>query len=365
MLELFAGDFVTAREQFQRAAGERGARLQSYPIDSSGPNGETLSVDAAYFGGATPACVLLVSSGIHGIEGIAGSALQLALIHQLAPEEYGDGTGILLVHALNPYGFAHGRRANEHNVDLNRNCLARFPGPDNEAYGAFADLLHPRLLPVRGDFFTAKLLLRALRYGRMATQQAIAGGQYAFADGLFYGGDQRQPSIAIFERILNDTPVTRARRVIHIDVHTGLGSYGDYQLLPTLPLDATILGQLHEWFGDRAVVGGASSVSIGYRASGSLRELSARVLASARVYALTLEFGTFAPLRVLRVLRQENWLHHHGGDSRFADAVKTELRQCFCPRDTRWHNLVLSQGLTVLQQALRALSPPGRKREAQ
>lgn len=357
MLAHFAGDFLTARERFRRAAGECGARLQSYPIDAPGPNGEALSVDAAYFGAPNPTRALLVSSGIHGIEGFAGSALQQAFIHDLAPAADGR-TGILLVHALNPYGFAHLRRVNEHNVDLNRNCLQSFPGPGNEGYRSFRDLLDPYSSRVHADFFTIRLLLRALRYGFAATQQAIAGGQYTFADGLFYGGDRRQPSIDIFERILHDAPVAGAGLVIHIDVHTGLGSYGDYQLLPTEPLEAATLRQLRKWFGDRAIIGSTNPASVNYSASGSVRELSTRVFASARVYALTLEFGTFAPLRVLQALRRENWLHHHGGDSVFSRKIKAELLQCFCPRAARWRNALLSQGLSVLQQALHALTAP-------
>lgn len=354
MLKYFAADFSTARGRFKRAAAERGAQLQSYPIDARGPSGETLGVDIAYFGDSVPAGVLLVSSGIHGVEGFAGSALQLALINEFAATR--GRAGVLLVHALNPYGFAHLRRANEHNVDLNRNCLQSFPGPANEAYSAFSALLHPPLLHAHGDFFATRLVLRALRYGRTATKQAIAGGQYAFPDGLFYGGDRQQLSIDIFKQILSDTPVAKARLVIHIDVHTGLGPYGDYQLLPQ-PLDTTMLRQLRQWFGDRAVVDSDSSASASYRASGSVRELSTRVLSKARVYALTLEFGTFSLLRVLRALCRENWLHHHGGgDSVFGRKVKAELQQCFCPHETRWRQAVLSRGLGVLQQALRAAS---------
>lgn len=358
MLSYFAADFLTARERFNRVATERGARLHSYPIVARGPNGEILSVDSAYLGDPAPIGVLLVSSGIHGVEGFAGSALQLAFLNKLATAARGR-IGILLVHALNPYAFAHLRRANEYNVDLNRNCLQSFPGPANEAYSAFSAFLHPPSLRTHSDFFSTRLVLRALRYGRMATQQAIAGGQYAFPDGLFYGGNQRQPSIDIFEQILSDAPITEAGLVIHIDVHTGLGSYGDYQLLPAQSLGATALRQLRKWFGDQAVVDSGTSGSAAYSASGSVRELSTRVLSSARVYALTLEFGTFSQLRVLRALYHENWWHHHGdGDSVFGRKVKAELRQCFCPREARWRQAVLNKGLVVLQQALSAVSAP-------
>ena len=34
-----------------------------------------------------------------------------------------DGVTLLLVHVINPYGYKHGRRYNENNVDLNRNVI--------------------------------------------------------------------------------------------------------------------------------------------------------------------------------------------------------------------------------------------------
>ena len=37
--------------------------------------------------------------------------------------------GVVLVHGLNPYGFAHFTRTTENNVDLNRNFIDRSEGP--------------------------------------------------------------------------------------------------------------------------------------------------------------------------------------------------------------------------------------------
>jgi hypothetical protein len=127
----FSQGYREARDRFLRAAEARGARLQGRPIAARGARGEELSVDTAYLGPDQPQRLLAISSGIHGVEGFAGSAIQ----HQLLAEQW-DGldlpgdTGLLLVHAVNPYGFAELRRVNENNVDLNRNFLGH---PDEHA----------------------------------------------------------------------------------------------------------------------------------------------------------------------------------------------------------------------------------------
>ncbi len=67
---------------------------------------------------------LVVSSGVHGVEGFFGSAVQLAFLEKLPPDwRPPEGAAVVLIHALNPFGFAWQRRFNEENVDLNRNFL--------------------------------------------------------------------------------------------------------------------------------------------------------------------------------------------------------------------------------------------------
>lgn len=121
----FPPAYAPARERFLRAAERRGGTLWSYPIGARGPHGEELSVDVAQVGPRDPESMLVVSSGLHGVEGFAGSAIQHQLLSaQLESLDLPPDTGVLLVHALNPYGFAWVRRVNESNVDLNRNFSA-------------------------------------------------------------------------------------------------------------------------------------------------------------------------------------------------------------------------------------------------
>ncbi len=117
----FPKDYLTARERFRAAAARLGCAVEAHPIGAEGPHGEALTIDVAIVPGANPERALVVSSGIHGVEGFLGSAIQCSLL-----EEWVDAPPpirCVLLHALNPFGFAWRRRVNETNVDLNRNLL--------------------------------------------------------------------------------------------------------------------------------------------------------------------------------------------------------------------------------------------------
>ena len=78
------------------------------------------------------------------MEGLAGSGCQVGVLLDELHGALPAGGGALLIHALNPHGFAWLRRGNEDNIDLNRNGLDfRGPLPENPAY----DALHDALLP--------------------------------------------------------------------------------------------------------------------------------------------------------------------------------------------------------------------------
>ena len=127
----FSNDYVTARRRFREAVAACGGRLDSLILSSTGPQGEDLTIDIAWFGSPKPRRVFAHSSGLHGVEAFAGSAIQLQWLAEGARPIPEDGA-IIIVHVLNPYGMAWLRRFNENNVDLNRNFLA----PNEQFAGA-------------------------------------------------------------------------------------------------------------------------------------------------------------------------------------------------------------------------------------
>ena len=109
----FAETYWEARAKFLAAAAAAGAELHALEVVPS------YFIDVAVLAGVGPG-IVLHSSGVHGVEGFAGSAIQVALLRKLAAGEAGDSSGnaptVVLVHAVNPVGMAHYRRFNENNV---------------------------------------------------------------------------------------------------------------------------------------------------------------------------------------------------------------------------------------------------------
>jgi hypothetical protein len=347
MEEYFPADYFAARSAFRSRATD--AELSAHNITAPGPNGETLSLDSAYLGSPEPRQLVVITSGVHGVEGIAGSALQ-----QLWLTEFTDSlpaeTGVLLVHALNPYGFAHGRRANEHNVDLNRNALTAFPGPANPGYRTLNAWLNPPSpAPRLDDFFWRAILL--LRHGRAALAQAIAAGQYEFSQGLFYGGREREPSLVIFAGLLAAPRFVGVQRIWHFDLHTGLGRYGHYQLLLDVPPAAREFSLLTCVFGAQAVKSDHAADTTHYSAHGILPTLTRHAFPAARTLSATVEFGTLGPAILLRILRAENRVHHYGSHrSDDAARIREALRDALAPRDTTWRAAVIAGGRKIFTQ---------------
>ena len=136
----FSPNYVTARTQFRNAVEKADGRLNALQLDAKGPNGEDLTIDIAWFGAEKPKRVLVHSSGLHGVEAFAGSAIQLQWLDEGIPSMPED-SALVMVHVLNPFGMSWLRRFNENGVDLNRNFLGA--GETYEGAPEGYDLLDP------------------------------------------------------------------------------------------------------------------------------------------------------------------------------------------------------------------------------
>jgi hypothetical protein len=348
----FSPTYSAARRRFLEAAKAAGGQLDELLLHARGPQNEPLAIDVAWLGARQPRRVLLHSSGLHGIEGFAGSAIQLRLLE--AGLSLSEETAAVFLHVVNPYGMAWLRRFNENNVDLNRNFLAadqEFRGAA-EAYCDLNGLLNPAGPPHAWDAFLPRAAFCVARYGYRNLKQAVAEGQYEFPKGLFFGGRQREQAAAL---VLDwcRRRLSEAERVFAIDVHAGLGAKGRDTLL-THHDSASPKGQeLRRQFGDR--VQSWHSSGMAYQIRGGFLEALEREVAPARVNGIYQEFGTYQPLHVLHTLREENrW--HQWGDPRCLDhPTKRRLAEAFCPRDERWRSRVVDRGEELFRAVLAGL----------
>ena len=339
----FSSDYATARQSFRQAIERAGVRFESLPLDTKGPTGEQLSIDIGWLGSNNPEHAVVHSSGLHGVEGFAGSAIQLQLLEQ--PPKLAVNSALLLVHVLNPYGMSWLRRVNGNNVDLNRNFLP--DGAHREASPAYAKLnpfLNPESAP-SPDLFALKAVSLILRYGMSALKQGVAGGQCEYPKGLFFGGREIQNELRLYHSFLQ-RHLGSAKSVLAIDVHTGLGKYGE----DTLLVSVEDFSRLRLAFGERISALDAKR-SPAYRVEGGLAGLVSHAVPNARLDFIGQEFGTYNPVKVLRVLREENRWHHYGAGTP-EHAAKRALKQAFCPENSSWRQAVLKRGRELVHQAL-------------
>jgi len=350
----FSPDYFTARTHFREAAARLGWEHEVHPIDARGPGGEQLTIDVASSTTGDWRNVLVVSSGVHGVEGFFGSAVQLALFERWATIP--PPIKVVFLHGLNPFGFAWLRRFDESNVDPNRNFLLpgeRFEGA-NEHYARLDRFLNLQRSPRRWDMFVLQAAPLIAKYGVSALTQAIAEGQYSFPRGLFYGG--AAPSQ--MQQILRENMprwLTGSRSVVHLDFHTGLGRNGECRLLIDYPLNDRQRRSLANWFGEDSFEA-ADPKGISYKARGGFgRWCVSRSFAAEYLFAFA-EFGTYKPIRVLAGMRAENQAHHWGDPSAASTRrAKQRLSELFCPADAAWRSRVIEKSLDLVDRALNGL----------
>jgi hypothetical protein len=343
----FSPDYAAARARFREAARAAGARLDALPIEARGPSGQSLTIDIARFGARDARRVLLHTSGIHGVEAFAGAAIQLAALEQ--PPVVPPDCALVLAHVLNPYGMAWLRRANESNVDLNRNFLAAgepWQGA-HPLYARLDPLLNPSSPPV-ADGFYARLGLFALRHGLRGPRQAIGEGQYDFPRGLFYGGSRLEAGPRLFLEWLRAN-VAGAAYVFAADLHTGLGGRGtETVILEPGTAAGTPVARLAQAL-HRPIVDAAAGQAA-YRIRGGMAGAVGGLVGSAHCDFVVQELGTRPSLAVLHALRQENRCHHYAAASVHHPARRA-LLETFCPASPRWRARALERGLALLRDA--------------
>jgi hypothetical protein len=350
----FAPDYRTARDRFRAAADRLGWVWHAYPVGTAGPAGEELTIDVAASSAPTSGPLVVVSSGLHGVEGLLGSAVQVGLLERWAGEAvFPAGVRCLMLHALNPYGFAWSRRVDADNVDPNRNFL--LPGEEYRgcapAYARLDAFLNRRRAPSRLDPFYPRALWALARDGKPALKEAIVTGQYDYPLGLFFGGRAASTTRRIVEQHMRSWVGTPGS-VVHLDFHTGLGKWGACKLLTDEAPSSEQRDWLSRTFG-AGVWEAADSQGTAYQARGSFgRWCQAQDFAPGYLFAFA-EFGTYGNLRVLAGLRTENQAQHWGRpDDPATPRAKAELRELFCPASGRWRARSLAQGIALVEKAL-------------
>lgn len=355
--DYFAADYGEARGKFLDAALSAGASIASHQHPQPGPDGEPLFVDVARIGPDDADKMFMTISATHGVEGFCGSGVQIGSLKEGIHRNLPDGAALVMVHALNPYGFAWLRRTTEEGIDLYRNFMDfTQPLPENPVYDLLAQALVPREWSGPAREQADKAITEYVQvHGMVAFANEVPIGQYKYPFSLFYGGLAPTWSNRLFVKIAEEH-LNGRRAVAAIDYHTGLGSYGDGELLCFHQIDGEAFRRAQQWWGER-VASVYSGKSVAYAITGGLFQWLEVALKDVEFTATTYEFGTRPALVVLDALRGDNWLHNYGDPtSGEAVEIKRKIRDAFYCDEDEWRESVWKQSVVAQDAALRNLA---------
>lgn len=355
----FSSDYFVARDRFRAAIDRHSGKIEAFPLGGR----PDLTMDVAIFGDLDPKQVLIVSSGLHGVEGPFGSAVQSSWLEGWSGA-LPNGLAVLFLHALNPYGFVNIRRFDESNIDLNRNFLLKGQSYQGSppSYTAVDSFLNPKSPPTFFDPFWFLTFRAILRHGFQALKQAVAGGQCDFPLGLFYGGSGPAPLQRLLTEKLPEW-MRSAERSIHLDYHTGLGPRGTYKLMIDHLIPPGRFESLESFFTD----GGISPFQEekeAYETRGSIGRWFYERLDRCNYNYFCAEFGTEPSILMIKALRAENRAYHWGDpESDSTRRTKARLLEAFVPADRNWRQQTVGQGVKFIDQGIGALSSQNHTKE--
>ncbi len=364
-LTLFYESYDENREQFRLLAAsfqnrfrdvEIGKHVLKSSIDSD------LSIDTIYIPAQNETKRLVImSSGVHGIEGFTGSAVQRYFMSEVLDEAVLRNMGVLLIHAINPYGFKYGRRASENNVDMNRNFNINkdlFLNK-NEGYTRINHFLNPPKKAKAGyfgnSFFFIKTVYYILKYNMGALRQSTIQGQYEFKNGIFYGGNDFEQQKEWLERLISEK-INGYEFVFVIDIHTGFGERGKLHYLPGNVKDTNRKILLETMFRGYTIDWPKTEKNFCIVRGGFVDCVGNLIPADKKYIGTVFEFGTLNSHKIVGSIRSlhnmilENQGFHHGYKNNKAEKiVKNRFREMFFPSSEIWRSQAMKQTSEILQ----------------
>lgn len=359
--------YAINRQNFLKAAKNAGGRLEHIPYKRHVLNDVELVTDIALFGPDDASQVVIVASGLHGVELPAGSLLQqiwLGDIQKSLPQM--ADVKFVFVHALNPHGAAYGMRTDwdmngQANIDPARNFID-YSKAINSANYDIADALRYADLSCASQIkMWVKLLYSAfIEQGQAAFKKGFVRGQYTDPEIPYFGGTAKSLSRLVWEDVIAKyVRGEKVQKIWHLDCHTGDGPFGLLQLY------INDLEGAHVYH-DACKLADADRVQMTqqYFANivGDIVDYWGHCdVGNAEVTPITLEFGTSsAPIEGIDVLNailtrtilQNKFNDYHPKSAK----VIQRMRNAFAPRHPKWEENVRSQSLQIWKNLKRVLS---------
>jgi hypothetical protein len=369
MAKYFSKTYGEARWLFKEAALDMSkkykyAEYRTIRIPSR--TDQDLTIDTFYLPAqAKHEKLVILTAGVHGIEGMTGSAIELLCMREDIITSNIDKarTGILFIHGMNPYGQKYHRRVTENNVDLGRNFRNREneingsegpPQEDRIQYVDLYDYLNPEKKYAYNFLSRLVFRIRSLALLSKSTanelRQAILEGQYEFEKGVFFGGSEEESQLKIIEELLVEY-LSGYSRIFALDLHTGYGIPGDLHfVLPyTMTSDRSLFDSIFEGF--EIASPGPEQGRIGTcEVKGSFLQFLEKTAKGKIVCPIILKYGTIDSRRLscqidsLERIIHENQCFQYGYRSeKDKKLIQKSFREMYFPESEAWRESILAK----------------------
>ena len=363
--ESFRTDYDDIRLHLQELAAGLGAEFASHPISES----DGLYIDAFYLPSReTQTNLIVLTTGVHGIEGYIGAAMLDVFFGELYPGLDTGSTGVLVVANVNPYGMKHLRRYNENNVDLNRNFILdwdTFDRSSNKEYPKVDTFLGPtgktgNALWHEAGFYLS-LAKTALTEGADTVSDALLTGQYEYPQGVYYGGNGDEASTVYLKDVFSRCLESRYENIVHIDIHSGYGPRYNMVIFNSV-FETMTEAESVAAFGYGNVI--AHDSESFYATTGDTTDFFYRLArqrgTDTALFSTCFEFGTigdafFDTILSLHYTVDENRNHWYPTDNATsAQIVHENYMELFYPTETRWREKTVEDFTAAARGVLEA-----------
>ncbi|MBL8020299.1 MAG: DUF2817 domain-containing protein [Leptospirales bacterium] len=363
--EYFLNSYKECRQAFRSSAKRAAARFKHSSrraIDAGGKGKiDTILLRARRKDSKR---LILISSGVHGVEGFVGSAIQRRLLDDFTADLFPLRSDVLFVHGINPFGFRKKRRVNQNNVDLNRNFYLKrekIPKKEkNKGYRRLASFFMPGLpftfWPLEFAVFAVRFLGIMIRFGARKFTDAAVNGQFEFKRGIYYGGRKPEPVVRRLREFFAQT-VSGYEEILFLDVHTGYGEENGILLIQNADR-----GSYEDQNIERISAGlpltRPDSGETFYKTAGDFTDFLRRIFPERKnIFPLTVELGTVGNLQLYGALRSsflvvaENRIHHRGAwFPSTRKKVREKFLRLFYPAAEKWRQHALSSSIILCRE---------------
>ena len=369
--EVFYDEYDDVRAHLSDTAASLKTRgynveLSSYAIDES----DDLYIDSIYIPATEKQTNLIViTTGVHGIEGYIGSVMLDVFWTEIYESEINKAnTGVLIVANVNPYGMKYHRRYNENNVDLNRNFILDWGSFDttvNKDYPKVDNFLGPD--DTMGNIvghelsFYGSMIKELIEDGADTISNALLGGQYEYAEGVYYGGNGDEASTAYLKDVFKQTLESDYENIVHIDVHSGYGPRYNMVIFNSV-FETMTEAESVELFGYDYII--ANDSEDFYATTGDTTDfyyrLKEKLGTDNTLFSTCFEFGTIGDsfldsIISMKYTVEENQNHWNPSDNETTNKIiKERYQELFYPTEKDWREKTIEDFTKACKGVLKA-----------